>query len=144
MVGEYSSVRVRVVGGGESSACNICAKRGEGERGTEKENKKTHPHAMLIQELPHALCAQLHNDTKLSVGCISADAVGCHDVLVGVRAERLEAVHVLKDKKKWGTQWETSHTQTQTHGAPCIVDETRRSYAVMKSRAGARPRLRGG
>ena len=72
----------------------------------------THPGPVLLQQVPHALHTQTHDDTEVAVWGVGADAVHGHDVLMGVHQHQLEAAHAAQGKER-GTDT-NAHMSTRT------------------------------
>ncbi len=72
----------------------------------------THPEPVLLQQVPHALHTQAHDQAEVAVWGVGADAVHGHDVLMGVHQHQLEAAHAAQGKER-GTDTR-EHTRTHT------------------------------
>ena len=71
----------------------------------------THPGPVLLQQVPHALHTQAHDQAEVAVWGVGADAVHGHDVLMGVHQRQLEAAQAAQGKGRGG--W--THTHTRAH-----------------------------
>ena len=76
----------------------------------------THPGPVLLQQVPHALHTQAHDQAEVAVWGVGADAVHGHDVLMGVHQHQLEAAHAAQGKEQGGVDTYThEHTCSKAH-----------------------------